>query len=253
LDGLGFSVHEHADPGGASAPVLVALRPPEKGAGWVGLSAHYDVEHAGNGWSSDPFTLRIASGRAFGRGVGDNLGPLALRLLALEAAIGDARPLPGLVWVIQGEEETGSPWAHTLFPRLALPQVALWIEETGYFEEDGTQRVLARRIPGSLATVLDRIAALARVEARDLRVLDRYLNKAFGESRCPCLVHLVRDAPYLAIGPNEPGRASTRQTSRCPSPRRGCRRRSSSLCSRRWRGARSGRSRPPVVDLARRG
>jgi acetylornithine deacetylase/succinyl-diaminopimelate desuccinylase-like protein len=111
--------------------------------------------------------------------------------------------LPGLAWIIQGEEEIGSPWAHTLFPRLALPDISLWIEETGYFEEDGTQRVLARRIPPQLAPILDRVAALARAEGRDVRVLDRYLNKAFGESRCPCLTHLVRGAPYLAIGPND--------------------------------------------------
>jgi cysteinylglycine-S-conjugate dipeptidase len=203
LDLLGFSVQVRADRGEPSAPVLVAQRPPEEGKSWVGLFAHYDVEQAGDGWSSDPFTLRIAEGRAFGRGVGDNLGPLALRLLALEQAICDARPLPGLVWVVQGEEETGSPWAHTLFPQLELPRVALWIEETGYFEEDGTQRVLARRIPATLAPALDRVAALARADGRDLRVLDRYLNKAFGESRCPCLAHLVRGAPYLAVGPND--------------------------------------------------
>jgi hypothetical protein len=210
LERSGFAVRTHAD--GGAAPVLVAVRPPEAGASWVGLSAHYDVEEAGDGWSSDPFTVHVTAGRAYGRGVGDNLGPLALRILALEDALrererdvgGPARsPLPGLVWVIQGEEEIGSPFAHALFPRLDLPPITLWLEETGYFEEDGAQRVLARRIPARLASILERVESLARADGRRVRELDRYLNKAFGESRCPCLTHLVQSAPYLAIGPND--------------------------------------------------
>lgn len=203
LDRLGFEARAHA--GGDAAPVIEARREPEAGEAWLGLFAHYDVEEAGEGWTGDPFTLRVEAGRAYGRGVADNLGPLALRLLALEQLLAaPARaPLPGLLWVIQGEEEIGSPWAHALFPRLSLPPVALWLEETGYFEEDGAQRVLARRLSARLAPVLDRIEALAREDGRAVRVHDRYLNKAFGESRCPCLAHLVGDAPYLALGPND--------------------------------------------------
>lgn len=201
LERLGFSVREYAS--NDAAPVLVASRAPDAGTAWVGLFAHYDVERAGPDWSSEPFTVRVVDGRAFARGIGDDLGPLALRLLALDNAIAERRVLPGVVWVIQGEEEIGSPWAHALFPCLSLPDVALWIEETGYFEEDGTQRVLVRRMPERLAPVLARLSALAHADGREVRVLDRYLNKAFGESRCPCLTHLVRDAPYLAVGPND--------------------------------------------------
>jgi hypothetical protein len=54
-----------------------------------------------------------------------------------------------------------------------------------------------------MAHVMDTVTSLARAEGRDVRVFDRYLNKAFGEARCPCLTHLVKDAPYLAIGPND--------------------------------------------------
>ncbi|UQA64026.1 M20/M25/M40 family metallo-hydrolase [Polyangium aurulentum] len=206
LERLGFSVRVHAN--GDAAPVLVAERPPETGARWVGLFAHYDVEEAGDGWSRDPFAVSVVDGRVFGRGVGDNLGPLSMRLLALEEVIDAGNDLassglPGLVWVIQGEEEIGSPWAHMLFPKLDLPAVDLWLEETGYFEEDGTQRILARRLPARLAPLLHRVETLARAEGRGMRVLDRYLNKAFGENRCPCLTHLVREAPYLAIGTND--------------------------------------------------
>lgn len=220
LERLGFRVHVHGEQ--ETAPILIALRPPERTASWVGLYAHYDVEEVADGaegWSSEPFTTRVGEGRIYGRGVGDDLGPLALRLVALEEArasgreTGDepshARParepdaFPGLLWVIQGEEELGSPWAHRLFPQLALPPVALWLEETGYFESDGTQRLLARRIPARLRSVLAHLTEVAGHEAREVRVHDRYLNKAFGASNCPFLTHLVGETPYLAIGPND--------------------------------------------------
>lgn len=201
LSRLGFDVQVLGDE--PVAPVLVAVRPGTSGSSTVGLFAHYDVEEAGDGWTTEPFRPVVTGNRLYGRGVGDNLGPLALRLLALEDTLTNAERFPTLVWVIQGEEEIGSPWAHTLFPRLALPVVDCWLEETGYFEEDGTQRMLARRIPPSFASMIDAISSLAHADGRHVRVYDRYLNKAFGEARCPCLTHLLKDAPYLAIGPND--------------------------------------------------
>ena len=29
------------------------------------------------------------------------------------------------------------------------------------------------------------------------------MNKAFGNQGCPCLVHLLGDIPYIALGPND--------------------------------------------------
>jgi acetylornithine deacetylase/succinyl-diaminopimelate desuccinylase-like protein len=198
---MGFSVEVLGDE--HVAPVIVAVREGALGAANVGLFAHYDVEEPGNEWSTDPFVPNIIDKRFYARGSGDNLGPLALRILALEDLLSTNDRFPGIAWVIQGEEEIGSPWAHTLFPKLDLPSVDLWLEETGYFEEDGTQRLLARRIPQRMAHVIDAVTSLAHAEGRGVRVFDRYLNKAFGEARCPCLTHLLGDAPYLAIGPND--------------------------------------------------
>lgn len=200
LGALGFSVTHHESSG--AEPILIATRPPSAGVApsrWVGLFAHYDVEEAGSGWSMDPFVLSVKKGRVYGRGVADNLGPLALRLISLARA----SVSPGLVWVIQGEEEIGSPFAHQIFPDLRLPSVTLWLEETGYFEQDGTQRLLLRRPTPLLHRALRALADLAAAEGREQRILDRYLNKAFGQARCPCLLHLVGDRPYLAIGPND--------------------------------------------------
>lgn len=202
LQDLGFSVALHDAPD--AQPVLIAARAPGREAHpgrTVGLFAHYDVEAPGSGWEGSPSAVALRGDRIYGRGVADNLGPLALRLLALTRADGDA--LPGLLWVIQGEEEIGSPFAHRLFPTLRLPEVDLWLEETGYFEQGGAQRVLWRRAPPALSGVLRGLKELAARAGRELQVYDRYLNKAFGEARCPCLSHLVGDRPYLAIGPND--------------------------------------------------
>ena len=49
-------------------------------------------------------------------------------------------------------------------------------------------------------------AAEAAVEAegRGVERHQRYLNKAFGQHRCPFLTHLAAGRPYLAMGPNDP-------------------------------------------------
>ena len=53
-------------------------------------------------------------------------GPLVLRLAVLRAMQSDHISTPGLVWVLHGEEEIGSPFAHEIYPRLSatLPQVS---------------------------------------------------------------------------------------------------------------------------------
>ncbi|HEX4417720.1 MAG TPA: M20/M25/M40 family metallo-hydrolase [Kofleriaceae bacterium] len=173
-----------------------------RGAGphWIGLAGHYDVEHGGDGWTNDPFVPAVRAGRLYGRGTADNLGPLLLRLLALVSV--EPSATPSLVWVLQGEEEVGSPAAHAIYPVLRLPPVALWLEETGYFELDGRQRVLLRRPSPLTRCWVD--AALELAAGRGIDVHDRDLNKAFGASRCPFLKHLTGSATYLAIGPNDP-------------------------------------------------
>lgn len=194
---LGFRVDRHAKAG--SAPVLVASRSGQGGC--IGLSAHYDVEEEGPGWSTPAFTLTQAHDRWFGRGVADNLGPLALRLCTLAERTG---PSPSLLWVIQGEEEIGSQWAHELYPQLDLPHVDLWLEETGYFESNGRQRMLVRGNCAVVAPWIDQVVGTAAAYGRIVDRHDRFLNKAFGEARCPFLSHLVGTTAYLAIGPNDP-------------------------------------------------
>lgn len=199
LERLGFRIDHHTVDG--HPPVVTASR---VGATphWIGLSGHYDVEEEGPGWTTSAFIPVRDGDRLRARGIADNLGPLLLRLHALESAVG---PLPSLVWVLQGEEEIGSPAAHRIYPRLSLPPVALWLEETGYYELDGGQRLLVRGASDTTQPWIDAACASSTANDRSVAIHDRYLNKAFGAHRCPFLTHLVGDATYLAIGPNDPG------------------------------------------------
>jgi acetylornithine deacetylase/succinyl-diaminopimelate desuccinylase len=71
-----------------------------------------DVVPAGEGWSSDPFTLREVQGRLYGRGACDCKGPLAamlesLRLLAADRAVWSGT----LLGVFVADEEIASEGA----------------------------------------------------------------------------------------------------------------------------------------------
>lgn len=206
LTRLGFKVVRHDDRG--HAPVLVGLRESRLGAPWVGLVGHYDVETADGDdfepWDTPPFEATCRHARWWARGMGDNLGPLAQRFVALSLAVEERSELPNLVWIIQGEEEIGSPLAHRLYPQLELPPVAVWLEETGYFERDGTQRLLARHLDTAHGdAMLTAVQDVAREGGRAVRCHDRFMNKAFGAAACPFLTHLAAGRPYLAIGPND--------------------------------------------------
>jgi len=198
LERLRFEIREVGDDFGGRIVIAERAGPGLR----LGLCAHYDVEEAGDGWDTPPFEVTQLGRRLVGRGVADNLGPLVLRLLVLERL--GAPTLP-LVFIIQGEEEVDSPSAHALFPMLAGLDVDLWVEETGYFELDGTQRLLVRDLTPLCESLVAAIELDAVTAGRLVVRHDRYLNKAFGQARCPFLTHLVAGGPYLAIGPNDPG------------------------------------------------
>ena len=73
---------------------------------------HYDVQPPDpiDLWTTPPFQPDVRDGKLYARGVSDNKGDLMCRLHAIEAwqnSIGDL-PLK-IKWVIEGEEEVGSP------------------------------------------------------------------------------------------------------------------------------------------------
>jgi acetylornithine deacetylase/succinyl-diaminopimelate desuccinylase-like protein len=200
MQNLGFSTERITKPG--RSDILVAKKEPKDSKNWIGLYGHYDVEPIEDGWLTDPKKLVEKEGRLYGRGTGDNLGPLSLRLIAMEKRDIKA-PTPGLFWVLQGEEEIGSPFAHQIFPDLERPDAVLWLEETGYFEGNGDQRFLVMNPDQRLDELIEKMGKLTEGDQRKSERANRYMNKAFGQNKCPYLNHFVKDNPYLGIGPND--------------------------------------------------
>ena len=56
-----------------------------EGEGNAVVMAHLDVVPAGEGWETDPFTMVVKDGHAFGRGVSDNKGAAVVALHCLRA------------------------------------------------------------------------------------------------------------------------------------------------------------------------
>ena len=200
LNELRFDVQTIENPDAIHRPIIVAVRKPKSSEdGYIGFFQHYDVEPLHRNWSSNPWKLTQRDGRAFGRGMADNIGPFVQRLLVLEHSRTDS----GIVFVIQGEEEIGSPFADAVYPTLELPDVDLWIEETGYFYKNKSQRVMTVGSHAILDKIITALGEINEQHGAKTQHRHRPLNKAFGAERCPCLAHLVKNAPYLAIGPND--------------------------------------------------
>ncbi len=73
---------------------------------------HYDVQPPDpiDLWTTPPFEPSVRAGKLYARGVSDNKGDLACRLHAIEVWQQTIGPLPlKIKWVIEGEEEIGSP------------------------------------------------------------------------------------------------------------------------------------------------
>ncbi|MDR9392240.1 MAG: M20/M25/M40 family metallo-hydrolase [Trueperaceae bacterium] len=108
LIGEGFDAELHATGG---APVVFAERR-VPGAPTLLLYNHYDVqpEDPVDAWTSPPFELTERDGAWYGRGAADDKGEIVSRLAALRAYRERHGDLPfGVVMVIEGEEEIGSP------------------------------------------------------------------------------------------------------------------------------------------------
>lgn len=76
----------------------------------IGLYGHYDVQPIDplEEWKSDPFTLTKRDGKYFGRGVADNKGHIIQNIAAIEMLIESGKLTNNIVFLIEGEEETGS-------------------------------------------------------------------------------------------------------------------------------------------------
>ncbi len=101
----GMAATRVPSPDGAKADLFATIGP--KGHGGIGLSGHSDcVPVEGQGWTSDPFTLRMRDGKLYGRGSCDMKGFIACVLASVPAF--KARNLKEPIHIIVSyDEEVG--------------------------------------------------------------------------------------------------------------------------------------------------
>lgn len=119
LENLGFSVETVAT---ELHPILLAERMGDPSWPHVVLYGHYDVQPPDplERWTSAPFDPEVREGRLYGRGAADNKGPTIVHMAALERVLAAHPDLPvNFTYVIEGEEEIGSPSMPSFFDRHA--------------------------------------------------------------------------------------------------------------------------------------
>ena len=105
------------------------------------LYNHYDVQPAEplDLWTAPPYEPAVRDGKLYARGVADNKGEIAARLTAIRALQAVHGELPITIrWIIEGEEEIGSPHFEAIaakYAPLLHADGALW--EGAGFGDDG--------------------------------------------------------------------------------------------------------------------
>jgi acetylornithine deacetylase/succinyl-diaminopimelate desuccinylase-like protein len=109
LQGIGLSSEVHPTPG---HPVVTARNQHVPGRPTVLIYGHYDVqpEDPVELWESPPFEPQIRDGVLFARGSADNKGQIFAHIQGVAETLQTHGSLPvNLIFLIEGEEEIGSP------------------------------------------------------------------------------------------------------------------------------------------------
>jgi len=190
-------------------PSIIARREPRRCRDRIVLYGHYDVVPVRNphAWEQPhPFRPTLVDDRLYCRGIADNKGPLAARLDALAVLDRDGLPTPGLLWLIQGEEEIGPGprIAQSLFAaHLQSFDCPVIVEETGFHDRDTSSPMLFLWSPGIAESALDPLASRLSEWLPAMQHHYRHLNKLGGSEHCPLLSNLKPEMVYLGFGPND--------------------------------------------------
>lgn len=208
LESIGFKIQIRGDEL-SEQPTIVAKYLGHKSNRKVVIYGHYDValvKDSKNWVSDDPFTLEEVEGRVYGRGVADNKGPLLSRIQAITELIKSDKPVPQILWLIQGEEEIieGERVAHKVFKN-EIPSFGanLYIEETGFNDLVTNEQIAflwSRSVPEKQ---LYKWHSLLNNSLNQPRIEFRHLNKLNGIEACPLLSNLPQNSIYIGFGPND--------------------------------------------------
>ncbi|HLL60967.1 MAG TPA: M20/M25/M40 family metallo-hydrolase, partial [Candidatus Nitrosocosmicus sp.] len=96
---------------GYDNPIVIAKHTVDTNLDTCLIYGHYDVQPAdfSEGWKSDPFTATERNNKLFGRGVVDNKGQVLIHMTAAFQLIKEKKLGYNLIFMIEGNEETGSP------------------------------------------------------------------------------------------------------------------------------------------------
>ena len=117
LENMGFSVELIET---EFHPVILAERFVGEDLPHIVLYGHYDVQPADplDLWDSAAFEPELRNGRIYGRGSADNKGPTIVHMSALQEVLSEQPDLAlNITYVIEGEEEMGSPSMPKFFDR----------------------------------------------------------------------------------------------------------------------------------------
>ncbi len=94
----------------AGHPIVVARSRPKKDRKTVLIYGHYDVQPPDplDLWDSPPFEPTVKDNRVVARGAADNKGQLLPHLFGVERAIRENTLPVNVIFVVEGEEESGS-------------------------------------------------------------------------------------------------------------------------------------------------
>ncbi len=97
--------------GKKSHPLLFASLKVKNAVNTVGIYGHYDVqpEDPIGEWKTPPFQLKEEKGKFFGRGVADNKGHIIVNIAAISKLLQKHSLKSNIVFLLEGEEELGSP------------------------------------------------------------------------------------------------------------------------------------------------
>ena len=131
-------------------PLVVGVYTVSPDAPTVCIYGHYDVQAVDpiDEWLSDPFTVTEREGKMYARGVADNKGHIIQNILAVSQAIQDGSLANNIVFLLEGEEESGSAHFEELVQQAkdVLKPVDLYlITDTGMEDKETPQIYYALR------------------------------------------------------------------------------------------------------------